>query len=304
MDRRSLYYRQVQLLLEVMPLVARHDCFALKGGTAINLFMRDLPRLSVDIDLVFLPVMEREEALNTIRSHLEALAVEVAIQLPGTQVVRSFQDNADALRLVIVRADVQVKVELSPVLRGTVYDPVVIPVSEAVEEEFGFAEMRVVAFADLFAGKICAALDRQHPRDLFDVKQLLNNEGLTEDLRKALLVYMVSHPRPIAELLRPQFKEIAGVYEGEFKNMAAQNVSLETLEVARGQLVELINRSLTNQERKFLLSFKRRAPDWNLLGLQGINALPAVRWKLHNLCRMKPERHAQACDRLQEILGL
>lgn len=90
------------------------------------------------------------------------------------------------------RDNVQIKIELSPVLRGTVYEPKVMQVSEAVEDEFGFSEMSVVNFADLYAGKICAALDRQHPRDLFDVKQLLDNEGLTDDLRKALLVYIIN----------------------------------------------------------------------------------------------------------------
>lgn len=200
------------------------------------------------------------------------------------------------------RDNVQIKIELSPVLRGTVYDPKVMPVSEAVEDEFGFAEMPVVSFADLYAGKICAALDRQHPRDLFDVKQLLDNEGLTDDLRKALLVYIISHPRPIAELLRPNFKDISDIYEGEFLNMADQDIPQAALEATREQLVRLINTSLTPQERTFLLSFKNRTPDWILLELSGIDQLPAVRWKLQNLAKMNPEKHAEAYHRLQEIL--
>src|SRR5690554_3106515 len=93
MDRNSIYYRQVQLLMQVLPFVAAHDCFALKGGTAINLFVRDFPRLSVDIDLVFLPMMDRGEALQTITSHLEHGGRKV-----------------------------QIKIELSPVLRGTAYE--------------------------------------------------------------------------------------------------------------------------------------------------------------------------------------
>ena len=77
MDRNNIYYRQVQLLMQVLPFVATHDCFALKGGTAINLFVRDCPRLSVDIDLVFLPMMDRDEALHTISNHLEQIAKNV-----------------------------------------------------------------------------------------------------------------------------------------------------------------------------------------------------------------------------------
>jgi len=304
MDRQSHYYRQVQLLLRLIPFVARHDCFALKGGTAINLFVRDFPRLSVDIDLVFLPMMERHEALQTIKHHLETLASTIMTSIDNTRVIRSFQDKADALRLLVERDGVQIKIELSPVLRGTVYEPLVMPVSEAVEEEFGFAEMAVVSFADLYAGKICAALDRQHPRDLFDIKQLLDNEGLTVDLRKAMLVYIISHPRPIAELLRPHFKDISAVYEGEFRNMADQDIPQAELEAAREQLVRLIHTSLTSQERAFLLSFKNRTPDWSLLELSGIDRLPAVRWKLQNLTKMPSEKHVEAYIRLEKVLKI
>lgn len=49
-----IYRRQVQLLVRVLPLVDTEKCFALKGGTAINLFYRALPRLSVDIDLLYI----------------------------------------------------------------------------------------------------------------------------------------------------------------------------------------------------------------------------------------------------------
>ena len=302
MDRESLYYKQVQLLLQLIPLIAKHDCFALKGGTAINLFIRELPRLSVDIDLVFLPVQERNASLTAIKSALDDIAESVSHHLPHTKVSKSYEDKNDALRLNIVRDNVMVKIELSPVLRGTVYEPTLLPVCEAVEEAFGYAEMAVVSFADLYAGKLCAALDRQHPRDLFDVKFLLANEGLTEALRKALLVYIISHPRPIAELLRPHFKDISGIYEGEFRHMAETDVPLAELLTVREQLVAQIHAGMTADERAFLLSFKRREPDWGLLNLDNIDQLPAVRWKLQNLAKMPDDKHAEAFKRLKRIL--
>ena len=283
MDRRLQYQNQVKLLLQLVPFVAKHQCFALKGGTAINLFIRNFPRLSVDIDLVFLPMMERQDALDTIRKNLSELAESIRYGIRGTSVIESFQNKGDALRLTVGKDGAQIKIELSPVLRGTVYAPTVIPVSKDVEEEFGYAEIQVVDFADLYAGKICAALDRQHPRDLFDVKMLLDNEGLTENLRKALLVYIISHNRPISELLRPHFKDIAGLYEGEFQSMAHIEVPLSELETTRENLVDLVNSSITKQERQFLLTFKRRSPEWALLGLEDVERLPAVRWKLRNL---------------------
>lgn len=302
MNRRVQYHRQVQLLLQLLPYVAEHGCFALKGGTAINLFFRDFPRLSVDIDLVFLPMMERAEALNTIRQSLTTLAESIRSGIPGVRVVASFREKQDALRLTVNKEGAQIKIELSPVLRGTVYAPALMPVSERVEEDFGYAEIQVVHFADLYAGKICAALDRQHPRDLFDVKLLLDNEGVDDSLRKALLVYMISHNRPIAELLRPNFKDISGLYEGEFRSMAQEDVSLHELETTRERLVDLIHSSLTEQERQFLLTFKRCSPDWALLGLQGIEHLPAVRWKLRNLNKMSAANHIRAMNELERIL--
>lgn len=304
MDRTSIYYKQVQLLLQVIPFVARHDCFALKGGTAINLFVRDFPRLSVDIDLVFLPLLERHEALTTIRNALDAICTELAAALPGTELIKSFLDRDDALRVLVSRNAVQIKIELSPVLRGTVFEPRILPVNAVVEDEFGYAEIKVVAHADLYAGKICAALDRQHPRDLFDVKRLLDTEGITDDLRKAVIVYIASHNRPMAELLRPKFKDISGVYHGEFLTMTEQAVSLSDLESTRVQLVDLLNASLTSDERRFLLSFKGRTPDWLLLGLPGVENLPAIRWKQMNLAKISAKKHEQAYRLLQQVLTL
>jgi predicted nucleotidyltransferase component of viral defense system len=302
MDRNSIYYKQVQLLMLVLPFVAKQDCFALKGGTAINLFVRDFPRLSVDIDLVYLPMNGRDEALQEIREALDAISADLRATFNDIEVTEAYKSKSDALRLIVSRNGVQIKVELSPVLRGTVFDPVLMGVREAVEDEFGYAEIAVVALADLYAGKICAALDRQHPRDLFDVKWLLDSEGLSDDLRKALLVYLSSHNRPIAELLRPQFKDIAAIYDSEFADMAEKHVPLEDLVLVRERLVALIHQGLTDDERQFLLSFKNRKPEWSLLGLGGVSELPAVKWKQINLTKMSEDKHRQAFEKLEAVL--
>lgn len=189
-------------------------------------------------------------------------------------------------------------------LRGTVYKPQVMEVCAAVEDEFGYAEVPVVALADLYAGKICAALDRQHPRDLFDVKWLLENEGLNDEIRKALIIYLASHNRPMAELLRPQFKDISAVYAGEFANMAETDVPLEELVAVRESLVELIHQGLTDSEKAFLLSFKNREPDWGLLNLDDVSDLPAIKWKQINLANMPDDKHKLALEKLKEVLGV
>jgi predicted nucleotidyltransferase component of viral defense system len=121
--------------------------------------------------------------------------------------------------------------------------------------------MQIASLPDLFAGKICAALDRQHPRDLFDVKFLQENEGLTENLRKTFLIFLISHQRPMSELLEPNRKDISKIYETEFKQMAEIDVSLEQLEQARETLIYQINSQMTDNAKKFLLSFKNKTPD-------------------------------------------
>jgi len=303
MDRSSIYYKQVQLLMQVLPFVAKQACFALKGGTAINLFVREFPRLSVDIDLVYLPMKARDEALDEICEALDVISADLKTAFKDAEITEAYKSKRDSLRLIVARNGVQIKVELSPVLRGTVYEPRLMEVCEAVEEEFGYVEVPVVALADLYAGKICAALDRQHPRDLFDVKWLLDNEGLTDEIRKAFLVYLSSHNRPMAELLKPQYKELSAIYAGEFANMAERDVPLEELVAVRERLVELIHQGLTESEKGFLLSFKSREPDWALLGLDGVSELPAIKWKQINLAKMSENKHKLALEKLKGILA-
>ncbi len=302
MNRTSPYYKQVQLLIQIIPIIAEEDCFALKGGTAINLFEKNLPRLSVDIDLVFLPIRDRKGSLAEISAALSRIAQQIRETWDEISVVEAFRDKPDALRLIVSRNGVQIKIELSPVLRGTVYEPEIKSVCDKVEEEFGFAEIQVVHPADLYAGKICAALDRQHPRDLYDILLLLGDNGFDEELRKAFIVYLISHPRPIAELLQPGLKDISANYHGEFEHMTENQVNKSKLEEALRQLIEVVNSGLTENERKFLLSFKQKKPNWDLLGLPGVEDLPAVKWKQQNLEKMPAKKHKAASEKLQSVL--
>ena len=178
--------------------------------------------------------------------------------MPGAQVqyVRLGQTDF-VLKLVIRLNRAVVKVELSPVLRGTVYASALRRISPSAEMRFGFAEIPVVAFEDLFAGKIVAALDRQHPRDLFDVKLLLENEGITTRLKEAFLIYLMSHDRRFLEILNPTLLNIQQIFETDFRRMTVEPVDVVELERARGTLIESINKMLTPQDKDFLVAFKR-----------------------------------------------
>lgn len=296
------YHEQVRLLVSLLPFLNDEPCFALKGGTAINLFVQPLPRLSVDIDLAYLPLEPRDEALRRCREALQRLTGTFTARLPGVRA--ELQDNRrDELRILVRRGRSQVKVEVSPVLRGTLHPPQERDVVEAVEDEYGFAEVQVVSLPDLYGGKICAALDRQHPRDLFDVKLLLNQGGLDRSVFEGFLVYLLGHPRPLNEVINPRLKALDDVYRQEFVGMARADIPLQQLEGARHELLTRLGQLMTDEDVRFLLSFKQGAPDWALLPLQGVDRLPAVRWKLANIQKMGADKHRQSLVLLEQALG-
>lgn len=305
MPAAEMYRRQAALLVRTIPLVAEETCFALKGGTAINLFVRDMPRLSVDIDLTYLPIADRTASLKEIDAAMRRIAQRVRKGIRGARVSPSQLPSENCVTKLLVEADgAQIKIEVTPVLRGCVYEPVVRSVSARVEEEFGFAEIQVVSFADLYAGKIVAALDRQHPRDLFDVRDLLANEGINHDLRKAFIVYVLSHNRPMAEVLAPARLEIGAEFARGFEGMTDAAVTLDELVRARETLIADIVGNMPPDHRGFLVSFKGGEPEWALLNVPGAEMLPAVQWRSENLAKLSPQKRSILLTRLNEVLGL
>jgi predicted nucleotidyltransferase component of viral defense system len=302
----TVFFRQAELLLRILPLIHKEDMFALKGGTAINFFVRDLPRLSIDIDLAYLLVNERNFALNDISGTLIRISEAIKKRIPGTKTVLKNIHGTNILKGMVVNQEgVTVKIEPNLVIRGSVYPPETKPLSIKAQELFELSvQSRILSADELYAGKICAALDRQHPRDLFDVHLLLKNEGFKAEIRKAFIVYLISHPMPIIEILHPKPKDIRAVFENEFKGMIAENVTCENLYTTREHLVSMLLNELTTQEKQFIVSVKEVLPKWELLGLEGIENLPAVKWKLLNIRKMNPSKHKKAVHKLRDYLGV
>lgn len=303
MPPSETYERQVALLIAVMPFVAAEKDFALKGGTAINLFLRELPRLSVDIDLTYLPIADRAQSLAAIDAAMKRLSAAIAKGLRDARVMGVVNRAENIVtKLTVQTRDAQIKIEVTPVLRGCVFPAEERSVSAATEARFGFAQAQLVSFADLYAGKIVAALDRQHPRDLFDAAQLLAHEGITDDLRAAFIAYLISHDRPIAEVIAPRRKDISAEYLENFEGMTVDPVSVDDLIAARERLITEISGRMPEKHKEFLLGFKRGAPDWDLLGVPGAAQLPAVRWKQLNLNKLTPEQRSTYVERLATAL--
>ncbi len=206
--------------------------------------------------------------------------------------------------LIIRRGDATIKVEPNSVLRGSVFSTETRTLCQKAQDLFELSiEVRTLSFEDLYGGKVCAALDRQHSRDLFDIDILLKNEGLPEKVRKAFIVYLVSHSRPMVEILNPHWGDLPPVFEKEFQGMVVKPVTAEELRIVGGQLVSRLHEELTQEERRFIVSVKEGKPQWDLLGVPGIETLPAIRWKIQNIRQMAPMKHREALRKLRDYLG-
>jgi hypothetical protein len=244
-------------------------------------------------------------AQREIDAAMRRIAERIQKSLPGSRVTSSKLKDAKIISKHFVELDgVQIKIEVTPVLRGCVYAPEKQSVSEAVEAAFGFAEIQIVSFADLYGGKLVAALDRQHPRDLFDVRDLLANEGISDELRKAFVVYILSHNRPMAEVLAPTRQDITQEFERGFEGMTQNPVTLNELLQAREDLIAEVVGKMPAEHRRFLASFKKGKPEWELLGIPHIETLPAVQWKIQNLAAMDSKKRQQLIDNLLKALGI
>jgi predicted nucleotidyltransferase component of viral defense system len=298
---QGAYKKQVALLLKVLPEVAKEACFALYGGTAINLFIRDMPRLSVDIDLIYIPIEDRTTSLTNISAALGRIGSNIKTVIRDSRVAH----REDAGKLQISADGADIKLEVNIVARGTLAVPQKMTLCAKAQEEFdAFCAIQVVPFGQLYGGKIRAALDRQHPRDLFDVKGLLETEGFSEEVRRGFVYSLVCSDRPMNELISPNSQDQRSVLENQFAGMATEAFSYEEFEKTRKELVNVINRSLTAADRRFLLSVKGLTPDWSIYDFEQFSA---VAWKLQNLQKLKatnPDKYRAQYELLRQKLDL
>jgi predicted nucleotidyltransferase component of viral defense system len=300
MEITQQYKDRVSLLLDILPIVAKRKCFALKGGTALNLFIWEMPRLSVDIDLVYLPISDRDEAFKDISANLAIIKDELE-KILRIKVVLT--DNA---KLVCSKGGTIVKVEVNTIIRGSLFDVEEIEVVDVVQDEFGkFAAISVLNKAEIYGGKICAALDRQHPRDIFDVSKILD-EGkgdFNEKIKEAFMFYLLSHNRPINEILFSRINDKKADFKNQFEGMAKEKFDYEDFIKISKLLREKISNLFSDNDKKFILSFKRGKPEWSLF-VKDISQYPSIKWKLaniNNLIDSNPAKYREMYDKLERV---
>lgn len=270
------------------------------GGTAINLFIRNMPRLSVDIDLTYLPIENREASLKNIAEALDRIRENVLTIMPKARIALL----PDTSKLLIDHRGIQVKLEVNQTNRGALYTPKRLVLCEKAQEDFdAFCAVPVIEEGQLYGGKICAALDRQHPRDLFDVKYFLENAEFSTEHRKGILLALLSSKRPVDELLYPHFLDQRAAFSNQFTGMTNEPFDYSDFETARDNLLKRVHQGLTAEDKKFLLSVQSLQPDWTVYNFE---QFPSIQWKLQNLRKLKesnPDKYQIQLDSLKGRLG-
>ncbi len=294
----DIYRRQVALLIRIMPSVFRIKDFAVHGGTAINLFYKNMPRYSVDIDLTYIPITDRRTSIDVINTHLTQLKQMIERTVPGIKVVH----KPDVLKLQCSYEGAMVKIEVNGTKRGIIGATGDHMLCARAQNEFQMGcKARIVSFSQLYGGKITAALSRQHPRDLFDCKYMeIDN---FKDVKDGFMLCLLGSDKPIIESLRPNSIDQTEALEKQFAGMSDVPFSYADYEDARINLVKMVDDNLDSADKDFLLSFEVGNPIWNLCCAGDLSAYPSVRWKQQNIIKLKeinPQKHLDGIKKLRE----
>lgn len=291
------YIKQVALLVKCLPIIATEECFAIKGGTAINLFFMNLPRLSVDIDLVYLPIESRDTTYQNINQALERISQK--LQKIGLKVSSNRKNEQ---KLICSDGVSDIKIEPNYTLRGYVFEPQLMELCPKAQDLFGYAEARIISEAELWGGKICAALDRQHPRDLFDIYNLLNTVGINSEIKKGFISLLLAGNRPLHEMLKPNFQMDEDIFDKEFAGMTDESFTFDEAKRTFLKLVENIHTILTDEDKRFLLDFVQLKANLQAADISNLDKLPGIKWKLKNLENLQnqnPEKFQEQYDKLK-----
>lgn len=298
----NIYRQKVELLLRILPFVTDEECFAIHGGTAINLFIKDLYRLSVDIDVTYIPIEDRNTSLLRINEALERISYRVKRTFRDVRVIPRF----DISKITCESRGCQVKIEVNQTKRGLVCgDTVLCPLCEKAQKMFGMeVEARIVSIPQLYGGKISAALSRQHPRDLFDVKQM--DIPLT-DIKEGLIFCLLGSDRPIHESFAPNLIDQHEAMERQFSGMSEIPFTYKDFEATREKLVNDVNSVMTKEDKQFLIGFEELEVDWDNSPYSPFRDYPSVKWKMQNLQKLKssnPKKMNAEADKLKNIFGM
>ncbi|MDY3979549.1 MAG: nucleotidyl transferase AbiEii/AbiGii toxin family protein [Tidjanibacter sp.] len=298
----DIYRSRVELLLRIVPIITAEECFAIHGGTAINLFVKELPRYSVDIDLTYIPVENGSTSLANISRHLQHIADGITKAVKGVRI----DPRWDTSKLLCDYRGSKVKIEVNQIKRGIVCGPTVRkPLCQRAQDEFRlYCEADIVPMPQLYGGKVAAALSRQHPRDMFDVRYM--ELGL-DDIKEGLIFCLLSSDRPIYESFSPREIDQRDAMKNQFAGMSDVEFSYEEYETTRSKLIREVNKVMTSSDRRFLVDFEKGEPNWKASEYASFEKYPSVQWKQINIGQLRqtnPSKLADEVERLMRVLAV
>jgi predicted nucleotidyltransferase component of viral defense system len=290
------YRKQVALLIKTMPSVYKLKEFAVHGGTAINLFHKNMPRYSVDIDLTYLPLKDREQSLQEINTRLLELKQSIEKTVTGIKIT----PKLNACKLLCVNNEAAIKIEVNGIKRGMIGDIEVKKLCPKAQQDFDMACLaRIVPFSQLYGGKIAAALSRQHPRDLFDCKYM--DVKSFDEVKEGVMFCLLGSDNPIVESLHPNLVNQREALDNQFEGMSDIPFTYSDFEETRRGLIEKVNKMFTDEDKEFFVSFEQGEPQWSRCSLGNVSNYPSVKWKLQNILNLKktnPEKHKSGVEKL------
>ena len=266
-----IYAQKVELLLRLMPIVMEEGVFAVHGGTAINL-------------------------------HLKSISEKAKKAFKGLHIV----PNYNTCKLLCEYRGKQVKVEVNQTKRGLVEGKATtVSLSDKAQEEFGlYCEADIVSLTQLYGGKIAAALSRQHPRDLFDIKYM---DVPMTNCKEGLIFNLLGSDRPIHESFAPRLIDQREAMVNQFDGMTDIPFTYGEFEETRARLITKVNQLMTADDKRFLVSFEQGKPEWNGYEFEYFKDYPSVKWKLVNLAKLakqNPLKLKKESDKLKEIFDI
>jgi len=266
----------------------------------IREFIISCDNFSIDIDLTYLPLKNRDESLQEINNCLLTLKQQIEKAIPGIRVVH----KPAIWKLLCTKGGAMVKIEVNGIKRGIIGSIEDRTLCEKAQKEFKMGCVaRIVPFSLLYGGKIAAALSRQHPRDLFDCKYM----GIEsfDDVKNGLIFYLLGSDKPLIESLQPNPLDQKQALKNQFQGMSDVPFDYADFEATRKELIEKVNQNLTNTDKEFLISYESGVPDWEKCCAGDLSGYPSIQWKLKNIRTLKetnPSKFSEGVEKLIRFL--
>jgi predicted nucleotidyltransferase component of viral defense system len=297
------FLKPSKLMVECLSVLKDDGIFALKGGTAINYFYHGMPRLSVDIDLSYIKINTRAEALEEMKEGLEIYKNDLDNKGFHTEFKGSVNEGNG--KIFVSSNGVNIKIEPNYILRGTIYPTQMLRMVDEATKVFDItSKVRTLDYREIFAGKMAAFLDRQNPRDIFDMGEFRKAGHHIEEIMDAVVIYIAQDDGMISHILDPILQDKETEFNNHFKGMTIEPVEYGRLVEIRKEILDEFHKSLKKEHGEFLVSIMENKPQWGLLPFQGIEELSGIKWKMQNIPKMKEESRLKEVEDLRNFFHL